>query len=147
MLFIFSTPVLIRHLWQLKTVVFLHWCPICAALLPNSKISKHYFCGGISYLQIIFLQIFWPALPARGIPNKDYTVCLDGTRPANTCIPPSLPGNVQPQNVPLPTPKNMFAMKKELAIKITVQYIVIIYNLEITVFSDVDLPKCFTGGS
>ncbi len=26
MLFIFSTPVLIRHLWQLKTVVFLHWC-------------------------------------------------------------------------------------------------------------------------
>ncbi len=33
MLIIFSTPVLIRHLWQLKTVVFLHWwsnmgCPI-----------------------------------------------------------------------------------------------------------------------
>jgi hypothetical protein len=24
MLFLFSTPVLIRHLWQLKTVVFLH---------------------------------------------------------------------------------------------------------------------------
>jgi hypothetical protein len=22
----FSTPVLVRHLWQLKTVVFLHWC-------------------------------------------------------------------------------------------------------------------------
>jgi hypothetical protein len=22
----FSTPLLIRHLWQLKTVVFLHWC-------------------------------------------------------------------------------------------------------------------------
>jgi hypothetical protein len=34
MLFIFSTPVLIRHLWQLKTVVFLHWCQICA--LPRS---------------------------------------------------------------------------------------------------------------
>ena len=33
MLLIFSTPVLIRHLWQLKTVVFLHWCLICAALL------------------------------------------------------------------------------------------------------------------
>jgi hypothetical protein len=33
MLFIFSTPVLVRHLWQLKTVVFLHWCLICAALL------------------------------------------------------------------------------------------------------------------
>jgi len=29
----FSTPVLIRYLWQLKTVVFLHWCLICAVLL------------------------------------------------------------------------------------------------------------------
>jgi hypothetical protein len=33
MLFIFSTPVLIRHLRQPKTVVFLHWCVICAVLL------------------------------------------------------------------------------------------------------------------
>jgi hypothetical protein len=33
-LFIFSTPVLIRHLWQLKTVVFLHWCLKRAVLLP-----------------------------------------------------------------------------------------------------------------
>ncbi len=32
-MFIFSTPVLIRHLWQLKTVVFLHRCLICAFLL------------------------------------------------------------------------------------------------------------------
>jgi hypothetical protein len=29
----FLTPVLMRHLWQLKTVVFLHWCLICAVLL------------------------------------------------------------------------------------------------------------------
>ncbi len=29
----FLKPVLIRHLWQLKTVVFLHWCIIRAALL------------------------------------------------------------------------------------------------------------------
>jgi hypothetical protein len=28
----FLTPELIRHLWQLKTVVFLHWCLICALL-------------------------------------------------------------------------------------------------------------------
>jgi hypothetical protein len=33
MLFIFSTPVLIRHLWQLKTVVFQQRCLICAVLL------------------------------------------------------------------------------------------------------------------
>ncbi len=25
----FSTPVSIRQLWQLKTVLCLHWCPIC----------------------------------------------------------------------------------------------------------------------
>jgi hypothetical protein len=31
--YFFSTPELIRHLWQLKTVVFLHWCPICAVPL------------------------------------------------------------------------------------------------------------------
>ena len=30
MLFTFSTPELIRNLWQLKTAVFLHWCLICA---------------------------------------------------------------------------------------------------------------------
>jgi len=29
----FSTPRLIRHLWQLKTVIFLHWCVMHAALL------------------------------------------------------------------------------------------------------------------
>ncbi len=33
MLFIFSTPLLIRHLWQLKTVVFLHRCLLGALLL------------------------------------------------------------------------------------------------------------------
>ncbi len=33
MLFIFSTPELIRHLWQLKTIVFLYWHLICAVLL------------------------------------------------------------------------------------------------------------------
>jgi hypothetical protein len=35
MMFIFSTPVLIRHLWQLKTVVFLHWCILRAVPLKN----------------------------------------------------------------------------------------------------------------
>ncbi len=33
MLLIFTTPVLIRHLWQLKKVVILHWCLIHAVLL------------------------------------------------------------------------------------------------------------------
>ncbi len=43
---IFSTPVLTRHLWQLKTVLFLHWWLIHAVLLPLiltaglSKVTK-----------------------------------------------------------------------------------------------------------
>ncbi len=43
MLFIFSTPVLIRHLWQLKTVFFLHWCLIFAVLLVSlcSTLTAH----------------------------------------------------------------------------------------------------------
>ncbi len=48
MLFIFSTPVLIRHLWQLKTVIFLHWCLIRAVLLEplegrTEKVNKIMF--------------------------------------------------------------------------------------------------------
>ena len=35
---IFSTKELIRHLWQLKTVVFLYWCLLCVVLLKlNGK--------------------------------------------------------------------------------------------------------------
>jgi hypothetical protein len=41
MFFIFSTPVLIRHLWQLKTVVFQHWCPICAVLFDDLKVFEN----------------------------------------------------------------------------------------------------------
>jgi hypothetical protein len=38
-LFIFPTPVLIRHLWLLKAVVFLHWCVIRVDQL-NSEASE-----------------------------------------------------------------------------------------------------------
>ncbi len=37
MLFIFSTPELIRHLWQLRTIVFLHQCLICSVPLPGTN--------------------------------------------------------------------------------------------------------------
>jgi hypothetical protein len=46
MLFIFSTPVLIRHLWQLKTVVFLHWCLICTLLLCSAYVQSGNTKGG-----------------------------------------------------------------------------------------------------
>jgi hypothetical protein len=39
MLFIFSTPVLNRHLWQLKTVDFLHWCLMLAILLAKKPMA------------------------------------------------------------------------------------------------------------
>ncbi len=41
MLFIFSMPVLIRlYLWQLKAVVFLNCCLICAVLLQINNLDK-----------------------------------------------------------------------------------------------------------
>jgi len=36
----FSTPVLIIHLWLLKTVLFLHWSQINAVLLGSMKKFK-----------------------------------------------------------------------------------------------------------
>jgi hypothetical protein len=41
MSFIFSTPLLIRHLWQLQTVVFRHWCLIRAVLLHDIYKCAH----------------------------------------------------------------------------------------------------------
>jgi hypothetical protein len=58
MLFIFSTPVLIRHLWQFKEVVFLHWCLICAAPLPKWESECFYsakfpwFCPKTSKMEM-----------------------------------------------------------------------------------------------
>ncbi len=45
MLFIFSTPVIMRHLWQLNTVVFLHRCLICTVLLQIFSLPEKYLPG------------------------------------------------------------------------------------------------------
>jgi hypothetical protein len=37
--FILLTPVLFRHLWQLQTVAFLHWCLKHAVLLTDVTIT------------------------------------------------------------------------------------------------------------
>ncbi len=63
---------LIRHLWQLNAVVFLHWSLIHAVLLEVHWIHNW------SYAQIIFLAGF----ARQGTINKDSTVWLDG-RPSN----------------------------------------------------------------
>ncbi len=43
MWFIFSTPVLIRHMWQLKTVVFLHRCLIHVCSIRMKQIGLFQF--------------------------------------------------------------------------------------------------------
>jgi hypothetical protein len=56
----FLTPVLIRHLWQLNTVVFMHWCLIHAVLFPSYMLNfaKIYFelAGVPGVAQIIILK-------------------------------------------------------------------------------------------
>jgi hypothetical protein len=53
----FLALVLIRHLWQLKTIVFLHWCLIHAVLLHFKLcIIKLYYYSKTSFLaQIKFI--------------------------------------------------------------------------------------------
>ncbi len=64
MLLIFSTPVLIRHLWQLETVHFLHWCIIRAVLLATKSVvltNKKYFwrlLKGSNNLNIFIIALF-----------------------------------------------------------------------------------------
>ncbi len=55
MLFIFSTPVLIIHLWQLKTVVFQHRHLICAVLLK--AIRTKYFAKTNEMVMILTTKV------------------------------------------------------------------------------------------
>jgi hypothetical protein len=54
MLFIFSTPVLIRYLWQLKTVVFLLWCQIRVVLIELCILDTN---AGIQLVQAILVSL------------------------------------------------------------------------------------------
>ena len=47
MLFIFSTPVFIRHLWQLKTVIILHRCLLHSVLFMFANITLYWNCLSI----------------------------------------------------------------------------------------------------
>ncbi len=55
MLFIFSTPVLIRHLWQLKTVFFLRWCQICVVPLLWNVLRSWFMnvCNELECLSLV----------------------------------------------------------------------------------------------
>jgi hypothetical protein len=55
MLFIFSMPVLIRHLWQPKTVVFLHWCLMFYWLLAIRLPDKAHLKNSLKFVKKIFI--------------------------------------------------------------------------------------------
>jgi hypothetical protein len=53
---VFSTPVFIRHLWQLKTVFFMHWCLLCAVLLA---LIEENFQGANSLAYYVMMKYYW----------------------------------------------------------------------------------------
>jgi len=52
-----------------------------------------------------------------------------GARPANTCIPPSFPGNIPTQPNGIPQPQTHLQVLKILVVKIAESYIQTIHNL------------------
>ncbi len=56
-MFIFSTPVLIRHLWQFKTVVFLHWCLMHALLFKNNNYYHGLLLNSLHLKDLSFEQM------------------------------------------------------------------------------------------
>ncbi len=54
----FLTPVLIRHLWQLKTVVFLHRCLIRALLLAEYFATLLHGTTFLTHLKLFFCLIW-----------------------------------------------------------------------------------------
>ncbi len=78
MLFVFSIPGLIRHLWQLKTVVFLHWYLICTLLLACTLLSQQHLsqkicqCLNRSIFEFVTMLkiIFPPGFIGQGVSMK-----------------------------------------------------------------------------
>jgi hypothetical protein len=58
MLFLFSTPELIRNLWQLKTAVYLYWCLTCAVPFFFSIFDLKFLANLSDYLNFYSFQIF-----------------------------------------------------------------------------------------
>jgi hypothetical protein len=60
----FLTTVLIRHLWQLKTVVFLHWCLIRAVLLLCWMIICWFLLCWVSlcWMSLCWVSLYWVSL-------------------------------------------------------------------------------------
>ena len=82
--------------------------------MPNSFGQKklRVFSIELKLPNSLFCQIFLADFASQGVLNQDPTVWLDGARPANTFIPPSVLGNMPTQLSSVPTPKSTFASIK-----------------------------------
>jgi len=79
--------------------------------LPRLRLMKSswmYFTLKVTRLSSLYSKFFCSALLAKGL-FKDPTVWLDGARPANTLIHPTVHGNVPAQLRSILAPKNTFA--------------------------------------
>jgi hypothetical protein len=76
-----------------------------------------------SYIIDVHFGHFSAGFASKGVLSKDPTVWLDGARPANTCIPPTLWGNVPTQPRGVPTPKIHLQVQK------IVNHIIMKYDL------------------
>jgi hypothetical protein len=63
----FSTPVLIRHMWQLKMADFLHRCPICVVLLVKSDSTEERALKNVNYC---WNTNMYPYLETSGCQNS-----------------------------------------------------------------------------
>ncbi len=75
MLIIFSTPVLIVHLWQLKTVLLLNWCLIHAVTFGMSV-------SFIDLFKITFHRLVYTGNAKGGSISVPLTSCLTGLESA-----------------------------------------------------------------
>ncbi len=60
------------------------------------------------------ISVFFPAgFASQGVLNKDHTVWINGAKPANTCIPPFLPGDIPVQLRNITTPQKYICKYKK----------------------------------
>jgi hypothetical protein len=88
-----KTPVLIGHLWQLKTVVILHWCLTCSVLLILNEdiyaIKFYYYERGFIRVKMFYKidqgekrKYFWRKTESIGLHDFHHSnTQLNGIRP------------------------------------------------------------------
>jgi hypothetical protein len=103
---------------QLFTFLKVHCSIVDLTKRIRSKEVEYIFL--LWWIQLThYLTIFiWSAKPAKVL-TTHLNVWLDGARPANTCIPPSLLGNMLVQPHGVSTPKNTFASIQNRVIQLS----------------------------